>query len=81
MKKTAALKPLASQHTSSQEKLKASDKQREDLLNQMKGLDDKINAIKSQEEKQKDVFAELRKKDSAKTQDVPALIKEKDECR
>lgn len=81
MKKTAALKPLAAAHVDSQEKLKASDKERDSIVQQMKVLDDKISAIKAQERRQQEVVNELRQKDAAKTQDMPTMVKERDECK
>ena len=81
IKKTAALKPLAASHLAGQEKLKASETQREGLLSQLKSSEEKLNGIKEQEERQRGVLSQVREKDAAKSRDVPALIQERDECR
>ena len=50
-------------------------------MTRLKACDETLTAIKAEEEQQRSYVDELRKKDAAKSQDVPALAKERDECR
>lgn len=80
-KKTNALKPLAASYGTLQENLKASETERDAIMKDLKSIDDKLSKIKVEEEKQRADLTSLREKDAAKNSDVPALMKEKDECR
>lgn len=80
MKRLAGLKPLTGTYAKAQEDLKASDASRDQIMGSLKACDEKLTSIKGEEEQQRASVNEMRNKE-AKNQDVPALIKERDECR
>lgn len=80
MKRLAGLKPLTGSYSKAQDDLKASDASRDQIMGSLKACDEKLSSIKAEEEQQRASVNEMRNKE-AKSQDVPALIKERDECR
>ena len=80
MKRLASLKPMTGAYAKAQEDLKASDASRDQIMGSLKACDEKLSSIKGEEEQQRASVNEMRNKE-AKNQDVPALIKERDECR
>lgn len=81
MKKLASLKPMTGLFAKAQEDLKSSEGTREQIMGRLKACDEKISGFKAEEEVQRGSMNEMRSKESAKSQDIPALLKERDECR
>lgn len=80
MKRLATLKPMTGAYTKAQEDLKSSDSSRDQIMASLKACDEKLSSIKAEEEQQRASVNEMRSREN-KSQDVPALIKERDECR
>lgn len=81
MKKLGGLKSVVGVYAQEEENLKGTDGTRQLILDRLKACDDHLSAIKSEEEKQRANMSELRGKEAARSQDIPALAKERDECR
>ena len=80
MKRLAGLKPMTGSFSKAQDDLKASDASRDQIMGSLKACDEKLTSIKAEEEQQRASVNEMRNKE-VKSQDIPALIKERDECR
>lgn len=80
MKRLASLKPQTGAYSKAQEDLKTSDTSRNNIMASLKACDEKLTSIKAEEEQQRASLNEMRNQEN-KGLDIPALIKERDECR
>ena len=76
----AGLKPMTGAYAKAQDELKASDASRDQIMSSLKACDEKLSSIKAEEEQQRASVNEMRNRE-VKNQDMPALMKERDECR
>lgn len=81
MKKLAVLKPLVDVYAREEAALKGTDGTRQQVLDRLRACDERLSGIKAEEETQRAHVSELRTSEAAKSQDVPTLVKERDECR
>lgn len=81
IKKLKSSRELVGSYNARLEKLNADDDVRTQIVEKLKGCDERLGVIKQQEEAARAELAVIREQEQAKTGDIPGLIKEREESR